>query len=100
MQSQLIELSKKKNNSGQIKDVPKNPRLIRDEKYKLLVKSIQEDPEMLDLREVLAYDNHGELVVIAGNMRLKASQELGMKTIPTKILPADTPAQKLKAYII
>jgi DNA modification methylase len=49
---------------------------------------------------VIAYEYNGELIVIAGNMRLKACQELGIKEVPTKILPADTPLEKLKAYTI
>ena len=100
MQVQLVSLNKLKNNTGQIEGLPKNPRFIKDDKFKKLVKSIQEDPEMLDLREVIAYDNNGELIVIAGNMRLRACQELGIKEVPTKILPQSTPVQKLKAYTI
>lgn len=91
MQSKLIKISRLKNNTGQIEGVPKNPRILKDDKYKKLVKSIQEDPEMLQLREVIAYDNDGELVVIAGNMRLKACKEAGLDEVPTKILPKDTP---------
>jgi len=100
MQVQLVSINKLKNNTGQIEGLPKNPRLLKDDKFKKLVKSIQDDPEMLELREVIAYDNNGELVVIAGNMRLKACQEVGLKEIPTKILPQNTPVEKLKAYTI
>jgi DNA modification methylase len=97
---QRLPISKLKNNSGQIPGLPKNPRLIKDDRFSKLVKSLQDDPEMLDLREVIAYEYNGELIVIAGNMRLKACQELGIKEVPTKILPADTPLEKLKAYTI
>ena len=100
MQVQLVSINKLKNNTGQIEGLPKNPRLLKDDKFKKLVKSIQDDPEMLELREVIAYDNNGELVVIAGNMRLKACQEVGLKEIPTKILPQNTTVEKLKAYTI
>ena len=100
MQTQLININRLKNNNGQVEGLPKNPRLLKDDKFKKLVKSIQDDPEMLELREVIAYDNNGELVVIAGNMRLKACQEVGLKEIPTKILPQNTPVEKLKAYTI
>jgi DNA modification methylase len=55
---------------------------------------------MLELREVIAYDNNGELIVICGNMRLKALKELGIKEVPTKILPIETSVEKLKAYTI
>jgi len=100
MQVQLVSINKLKNNTGQVEGLPKNPRLLKDDKFKKLVKSIQDDPEMLELREVIVYDNNGELIVIAGNMRLKACQEIGLKEIPTKILPQNTPIEKLKAYTI
>ena len=61
---------------------------------------MEDDPEMLELREVIAYDNNGELIVICGNMRLKALKELGIKEVPTKILPTETTVEKLKAYTI
>ena len=86
-------------NTGQIKDVPKNPRFIKDERYEALKKSIEDDPEMLQLRELVAYDNNGELVVILGNMRYRAMKELGYKDAPVKVLPAETDAKKLRAYI-
>jgi DNA modification methylase len=65
-----------------------------------LKQSIKDDPEMLELREVIAVDYNGELIVIAGNMRLNACLELGIKEVPCKILPQDTPIDKLKAYTI
>jgi hypothetical protein len=63
-------------NNGQIHGLPKNPRFIRDERYEKLVKSIQDDPEMLDLRECIVYPYAAAYVVIAGNMRLKATIEV------------------------
>jgi ParB-like chromosome segregation protein Spo0J len=100
MEIKILPISQLKSNTGQTEGVPKNPRLIKDDKFNKLVKSIQEDPEMLELREVIAYDTGEGLVVIAGNMRLKACKEAGIKEIPCKILPKDTPISKLKAYII
>lgn len=97
---QTLPLSKFRLNTGQIPDVPKNPRFIKDERYEDLKRSIQDDPEMLELREIIAYDNNGELVVIAGNMRYRAMKELGIKEAPVKILPPETPAKKLRAYIV
>lgn len=94
-----VALSELALNKGQIQDVPKNPRFIKDERYAALKKSIEDDPEMLDLRELVAYDNNGELVIIMGNMRYRAMKELGFKEAPVKILPNDTPAGKLRAYI-
>ena len=100
MQAKTIKLSDLHLNTGQIKDVPKNPRFIKDERYEALKKSIQDDPEMLQLRELVAYDNNGELVVILGNMRYRAMKELGFKDAPVKVLPAETDAKKLRAYIL
>lgn len=81
MQTKTIKISDLHLNTGQIKDVPKNPRFIKDERYEALKKSIEDDPEMLQLREIVAYDNNGELVVILGNMRYRA-----MKGLATKML--------------
>lgn len=100
MRSKNIASTKLQFNSGQIEGLPQNPRFIRDERYEKLLNSIKSDPEMLELREVIAYDNDGQLVVIAGNMRLRAAIELDIAMIPTKILPSDTPVSKLKAYTI
>lgn len=99
MQAKTIKLSDLHLNTGQIKDVPKNPRFIKDERYEALKKSIEDDPEMLQLRELVAYDNNGELVVILGNMRYRAMKELGYKDAPVKVLPTETDAKKLRAYI-
>jgi hypothetical protein len=100
MEIRNVKISDLSPNTGQVYGLPKNPRFIKDERYKKLLKSIQDDPEMMQLREVIAYDNSGELVVIAGNMRLKACKELGFEEVPCKILPEDTPVEKLKAYAI
>lgn len=99
METKQIPLSKLHLNTGQIKDVPKNPCFIKDERFAALKKSIEDDPEMLNLRELVAYDNNGELVVILGNMRYRAMKELGYKDAPVKVLPTETEAKKLCAYI-
>jgi DNA modification methylase len=57
---------------------PNNPRVIRDDKFKKLVKSINEFPEMLELRPIVVND---EMVVLGGNMRLKACKEAGLKEV-------------------
>ena len=91
-------------NTGQIEGLPKNPRFIRDETFELLKKSIQENPEMLSLRELLVYPLKGEIgttyIVIGGNMRLEACKALGYKTVPCKVLDADTTVEQLKAYTV
>lgn len=64
---------------SEIKPNPNNPRVIRDERFKKLVKSIEEFPKMMKLRPMII---NADNVVIGGNMRLKALQELGYKEIP------------------
>jgi hypothetical protein len=100
MEIKRLDIKYLKNNTGQIKGLPKNPRILKDEKFNKLVKSIQDNPEMLDLRELIVYDNNGEMIVICGNMRLKAMKELKYKDAPCKVLSTDTDVEKLKAYTI
>lgn len=97
---QDIDIKRLEVNKGQVEGLPKNPRFIRDERFKALVKSIEDAPEMLKLRELLVVEHGSKFVVIGGNMRLRACKELGMETIPCKVLPADTPVAKLREYAI
>lgn len=64
---------------NKIKPNPNNPRIIRDEKFAKLKKSIQDFPKMLSLRPIVV-DN--DFVVLGGNMRFRALQDLGYKEIP------------------
>jgi hypothetical protein len=100
MNSKLIPIKDLTANTGQVEGLPANPRFIRDYNYRKLITSLEEDPEMLELREIIAYDTGSELIVIAGNMRLKASKEVGINELPTKVLPKDTPVDKLKRYLL
>lgn len=59
---------------SEIKPNPKNPRLIKDEKFKKLVKSIKEFPQMLELRPIVVDENN---IILGGNMRFKALKEAG-----------------------
>ena len=78
-----------------IKPNPNNPRIIKDNKFKLLVKSIQEFPEMLELRPIVVDENN---IVLGGNMRLKACIEAGLTDVPVKVASLSE-AQK-KEFII
>ena len=71
MKSELIKISKVKAN-------PDNPRLIKDIKFKKLVNSIKEFPKMLELRPIVVND---DMIVLGGNMRLKACKEAGLKEV-------------------
>jgi ParB-like chromosome segregation protein Spo0J len=61
---------------------PENPRVIKDHKYKALVKSIKEFPKMLEIRPIVV---NSDMIILGGNMRLRACQEAGLKDIPVII---------------
>jgi ParB-like chromosome segregation protein Spo0J len=65
MKIQTVQLS-------DIKLNPNNPRIIRDEKFAQLVESIKSFPKMLEIRPIVVND---DMVVLGGNMRLKACKE-------------------------
>ena len=100
LKSQNIELSKLETNKGQIEGLPKNPRLIKDAKFEKLKKSIEGNPEMLGMREVLVYPHGSKYVIIGGNMRFQACKELQFETVPCKVLSKDTTAEQLRAITI
>lgn len=103
MAIEKIKISKILLNEGQLqeKGLPRNPRFIRDERFEALKKSIQDDPEMLSLRELIVYPiGEDKYITIGGNMRLRACRDLGYKEMICKVLPPDTPMAKLRAYII
>lgn len=80
---------------NQIKPNPRNPRTIKDFKFKKLVKSIQEFPDMLNKRPLIVFtDSDGKFVVLGGNMRLKALKELNFEDIPVIIADEWTEEQK------
>ena len=87
-------------NMGQIEGLPSNPRILDEKSMRFLMKSIQDNPEMLNLRELLVYEHKGEYVIIGGNMRYRAMRELGYETAPCKVIPADTTIEALRAYTI
>ena len=81
---------------SQIKPNPNNPRLIKDDKFNKLVKSIKEFPEMLKLRPIVV---NKDMVVLGGNMRLKACIEAGLKEVPI-IKAEDLTEEQQKEFII
>lgn len=98
---QKIELSRLQLNDGQLEGLPKNPRFIRDEKFKDLCRSIETSPEFLDARPLLVYPlDAGNFITLAGNMRLRACRELGMNDAPCYVFPKNTPIEKLREYAI
>ena len=89
MKIQKVKLSEIKRN-------PDNPRLIKDNKYKKLVTSIIEFPEMLEIRPIVV---NKDMIVLGGNMRLKACEEAGLKEVP--VIQADTlTAEQQREFIV
>ena len=89
MKSELIKTS-------QIKSNPNNPRVIKDDKFKKLVNSIKEFPKMLNIRPIVVND---DMVVLGGNMRLKACKEAGLKELPV-IKASDLNEEEQRRFII
>ena len=78
-----------------IKNNPNNPRLVKDDKFKKLVKSIKDFPEMLDKRPIIVNEN---MIVLGGNMRLKACNEAGLKEVP--VIVANWTEEQERQFII
>lgn len=76
---------------NELKPNESNPRIIKEAKFKKLVKSIQDFPEMLELRPIILDENN---VILGGNMRYKACVAAGLKEVPVKIAKGLTEEQK------
>jgi len=79
----------------EIKPNPSNPRIIKDDKFKKLVASIEKFPEMADVRPIVV---NMDMVVIGGNMRLRAMKESGWKEAPVQMV--DWTEEQQKEFII
>jgi hypothetical protein len=89
MQTKTVKIS-------EIKPNPNNPRLIKDEKFVKLVNSIKGFPEMLEIRPIVV---NSDMIVLGGNMRLKACKEAGLKEIPV-IFADDLTEEQQREFII
>jgi ParB-like chromosome segregation protein Spo0J len=78
-----------------IKNNPKNPRLIKDDKFKKLVKSIKDFPEMESVRPIVV---NKDMIILGGNMRYKAMIECGYKEVNVEVV--DWSEQKQNEFII
>jgi len=89
MKIEKVEISK-------IKPNDKNPRTIKDAKYKELLQSIKEFPEMLDIRPIVVDD---DMMVLGGNMRLRACTEAKMKEVAI-IKASELTEEQRKRFVI
>ena len=89
-----MKIEKKKISEIQVN--PNNPRLIKDDKFKKLVQSIKDFPEMLNIRPIVVNKN---MVILGGNMRFKACKEAGLKEIPV-IVAGNLTEEQEKEFLI
>ena len=68
---------------SEIKPNPSNPRIIKDDKFQKLVRSLKDFPEMANVRPIVVNDEH---VILGGNMRFRAMVEAGWKSIPVEVV--------------
>lgn len=87
----MVEIERKTVKLSSIRLNPDNPRRISDKDMARLVKSLQDFPEMLNLREIVVDES---MTVLGGNMRLLALKKIGAKEVTAKIVKGLTPAQK------
>jgi hypothetical protein len=81
---------------SKVKSNPNNPRVIKDDKFEKLVRSIKEFPKMLEIRPIVVND---DMIVLGGNMRLKACKEAGLKEVPI-IKASDLTEDEQRQFII
>lgn len=107
-ETKTLKVYQLRNNLGQVEGLPKNPRVIKDEKFARLKQSIQDNPDMLKIKElvVFPFKEKGEhqsqqiYLVIGGNMRLHALKDLGVTDVVCKVLKEDTSVEDLKKIVI
>jgi DNA modification methylase len=79
----------------EVKVNPNNPRLIKDDKFKKLVQSVKDFPEMLNIRPIVV---NKDMIILGGNMRFKACKEAGLKEVP--IIITDLTEEQQKEFLI
>ena len=89
METEIVKISKVKNN-------PNNPRLLKDDKFEKLVKSIKEFPEMMKIRPIVVNE---DMIVLGGNMRLRACKDAGLKEVPI-IKASELTEEQQREFII
>lgn len=83
-----------------IKPNPDNPRKAKPHGVEELAKSIQANPDYFEARPILLSDRTGEFVIVGGERRSEAARYLGMKTVPTILIPNLTEERERELIII
>lgn len=84
---------------SELKKLPNNPRQIKDDQFKSLVKSIQDNPDYFEARPIIVSNRTGELVIIAGNQRYEAAKNLKLKTVPVYLMEGLTEEREREIII-
>lgn len=97
--TKVLKVADLRPNEGQITGVPANPRYITDYEFQALCKSLEED-NLTGVLQMKVYNWQGEWVVLDGNMRLRALQEMGIEEVQCLIVPDDADAKTLRKIVI
>jgi hypothetical protein len=100
IETATLKLSVLEQNTGQIEGLPSNPREWTKDDVERLARSIQETPELLEARPLIAARHGGKYIVLGGNLRLAALRHLKRKDAPVAVVPDDTPLDKLKEIVV
>lgn len=100
MEITKIKCSKLVMNEGQIDGLPINPRQWKKDDIERLARSLQETPELFEMRPCIVYPLGAKYIVLGGNMRLTAARSLKLTEVPCVIVPEGTPTDKLKEIVI
>ena len=72
---------------AELRELPGNPRTIKKDQFEKLKTSIKDNADYFEARPIILSDRTGELVILAGNQRYKAAKAIGLKEVPTILLP-------------
>jgi len=84
---------------GKVQPNPDNPRFIKDDAFHRLVKALADCPDLFEARPLICSDRTGDLIVLGGNMRLRAAQELKYKDVPVIVMKGLTPDQEREVAV-
>lgn len=84
---------------SELKELPGNPRTIKKDQFEKLKQSIKDNADYFEARPIILSDRTGELVILAGNQRYKAAKAIGLKEVPTILLPNLSEAREREIII-
>lgn len=100
MEIQRINIGLLTANTGQIEGLPANPRTWTQTEIDRLAKSLNETPELFEMRPLLVYEQGLEYVILGGNLRYEGAKKNKATECPCIVIPADTSISKLKEIVL